>query len=1573
MAIALASIVTVQQDLATSVTVSYPSGVQAGDLMLVVVTHSSNVAPTGSIPSGWTEYTNTIGGSSSQGPSTVVYYRVAQGGESGGITFPGHSTAGRITGHISRWTGVDTTTPFDFDPVKGPREFTLETTTPAVTTTVNDVELIYSVAISSTSTSDINTAAGTTRFAWTTGTGRRSSLFREARPTAGATSTKTWTQTGTVALNWGTVVIGLRPAGSTPPPPSSPVHKGTAVVAEATSSTSISMSYPSGIAAGELLTAHITCYGANAPTVNPGGWVQLAARNAANLNSNEPASTIWYKFATGSESGSVTFQTNGVANRVTGSMHRWGGVDGTTPIDVVPSTAAHSGEQSYITVPPITPTVDGALLAYHIVLDAVSSADIVTPAGVTKHSGTTGISMRQSVYSEVLATASLPSTERSFAMSPTSVRAMHGILFALRPGSSGGGGDGTGGGGTTDPGGGTTDPGGDPGTGPVGPQPGTPPTLTQRNVGVPADPTTNGVVQVKTSGAVSCRLRVSLDAAGTSGVRYGPSSAPSSLGDARLTISGLSAHTRYYYRVMMTNSSGGEFPDSLSQVGRLRTAPVGPKSFAFVFGSCDTNGDPVPYQAMFDRGAPSDPSADVGDAFFCMIGDYYYADGTGSGIDNFRSRMGGRMRGTRHQLLHSTMGSVYVPSDHDGMNNNTVGGNDPTAWNNWATVVGELWPQPALYYTFVWGRVRFIAINTRVYKTATSATDNSSKTALGTTQKTWFKQQITNATEPVICIIQDGPWIGSADSGDDSWFGYITERTELANHMQASGKNIFMLAGDMHALAADDGRNSPGGIAVFHAAPLYTTSSTKGGPYSAGVYPSSGVSGTSQYGRVVITDTGGTSITVKFEGYDSGNTQRLTLTKTYSAPLAGFVTVAAPKAVTSGDFPAPEVTVTASPVGVGATRATASARAFPPTLVTSLTGSVVAPRGIVNTTAVPAHVTVGQSIAVEGPARATASARPPELVEGIVNGQVIVPSTAVTVGAVAPVVRGFFQGGADVPFAGATVTALTPTVLGQVSASVSVPVAVVGAQTGTGHFVEALIAGTLNVPVATATIRANGILLGAGLLITVTYATATTRVLADDIQVSAGWNAMAVAATATAGAVAPSVSVGSTVTPPAATVSAAAKNPAIGAGITFLLDPTGPVSVQAHPAVIQGTVIIAAPRASVGVAAFGGDYTFGANVEPTRALAVARAFEPFVQATNAVEIAVPLSIVLGAARAVGIATNMPIAPVARINVTPGGPIVTTSSLLTVPVARVFVDGGNATGAVSAEIEVGVGHVAARAFSDISYSGDAVVEFPVAKVVIKAGLPILPGNESWLVRWPSGINRDAYSPELIALAEQAAMDTMRMLTLYRVGGLPITVMPCSNTCVRPYSGGQFGNSYVPFYPILLESGAYANCFCTSGCGCENVSTVLLTEPVGRIAVVKINGEVVDPTLYHVDDGNKLVRHDGIGWPSCAGENFTVTYLNAYEVDEYGSFVAGILAMEFLKLFTTPKECRLPRTVTDVTRGGMTFTVSTQMFPDGMTGINEVDSYLVRWNPNGLRSMPMVISPDVPSQHQTTWRA
>ena len=239
---------------------------------------------------------------------------------------------------------------------------------------------------------------------------------------------------------------------------------------------------------------------------------------------------------------------------------------------------------------------------------------------------------------------------------------------------------------------------------------------------------------------------------------------------------------------------------------------------------------------------------------------------------------------------------------------------------------------------------------------------------------------------------------------------------------------------------------------------------------------------------------------------------------------------------------------------------------------------------------------------------------------------------------------------------------------------------------------------------------------------------------------------------------------------------------------------------------------------------------------------------------------------------------------------------------------------------------------------------------------------------WPILWPGDDPPEGSDPYMVERAEMFAGQTLRMLTLNRVGGMPITVMPCARTCASPrFSTTMF------FHPVLLESGAYANCFCGRGCRCSSAPSVLLTGPVGRIDEVQVKGEILPNTAYHVEDGNKLVRLDGKGWPACAGPDFTVTYLNGHEVDDLGQYIGGLLALEYLNAMTSSKKCRLPANVTTVTRQGISMELSTGMFPDGTTGIKEVDAYLMQWNPYGMRTRPQVYSPDIPRPHAVTWKA
>jgi hypothetical protein len=99
--------------------------------------------------------------------------------------------------------------------------------------------------------------------------------------------------------------------------------------------------------------------------------------------------------------------------------------------------------------------------------------------------------------------------------------------------------------------------------------------------------------------------------------------------------------------------------------------------------------------------------------------------------------------------------------------------------------------------------------------------------------------------------------------------------------MAASGKKVAIVSGDMHALAADDGTHSPGGIPVFQAAALNQSSSHKGGPYTHGPFPAALAVPVQQYGVMDVVDSGAT-IELQFTGHQVGVGPVLSYTHTFT-------------------------------------------------------------------------------------------------------------------------------------------------------------------------------------------------------------------------------------------------------------------------------------------------------------------------------------------------------------------------------------------------------------------------------------------------------------------------------------------------------------------------------------------------------------------------------------------------------------------------------------------------------------------------------------------------------------------
>ena len=222
--------------------------------------------------------------------------------------------------------------------------------------------------------------------------------------------------------------------------------------------------------------------------------------------------------------------------------------------------------------------------------------------------------------------------------------------------------------------------------------------------------------------------------------------------------------------------------------------------------------------------------------------------------------------------------------------------------------------------------------------------------------------------------------------------------------------------------------------------------------------------------------------------------------------------------------------------------------------------------------------------------------------------------------------------------------------------------------------------------------------------------------------------------------------------------------------------------------------------------------------------------------------------------------------------------------------------------------------------------------------------------TWPINWPKAVNTDELDPNIKRLCELYAESCMKALTLHRVGGNPVSIMPESRdripghyvwfeTMDDLYPLGRFYPG--TFYPSEqeLKSPRTVN----------KVEAVRLPGPVGEVTRVLINQEVVDPASYRVEDGQYLVRLNGQRWPSISGDNFVVTYYNSYPVDEMGAHAAGVMAAEWLKLITGDKKCRLPSSATSITRQGISIEKATGMFPGNVTGIPEIDAYLMLFNP------------------------
>ncbi len=260
--------------------------------------------------------------------------------------------------------------------------------------------------------------------------------------------------------------------------------------------------------------------------------------------------------------------------------------------------------------------------------------------------------------------------------------------------------------------------------------------------------------------------------------------------------------------------------------------------------------------------------------------------------------------------------------------------------------------------------------------------------------------------------------------------------------------------------------------------------------------------------------------------------------------------------------------------------------------------------------------------------------------------------------------------------------------------------------------------------------------------------------------------------------------------------------------------------------------------------------------------------------------------------------------------------------------------------------------------------------------------------------PSGILPDPcllegqpVNPTIIANAKLAASQLLWAMTGRQFSVCRTTIRPCrkgycNDACCIP--GIDYALGY-PWMPVMQLNGLWTNlsCYCQNECSCTKLSEINLPNPVCTIEQVKIDGVIVDPATYRVDNFRKLVRLGSDIWPRCNNLTLEDTEIGTWSVTlTYGIpppelvlMGAAEMAGEIIKQ-AVGKPCKLPQRMSSVTRQGITvsFLDDMQFLDKGLTGMYWVDLAARTYNPCRLQRKPLIASPDSINQwRRETWIA
>jgi len=287
---------------------------------------------------------------------------------------------------------------------------------------------------------------------------------------------------------------------------------------------------------------------------------------------------------------------------------------------------------------------------------------------------------------------------------------------------------------------------------------------------------------------------------------YGPLEIMEDAGNTgALLIEQLEPDTLYTYFL--------SFPaGTVSSTYRFRTAPAldADKAFSFVI-SADIDVSEEFDSPIFESMASTEAE------FFVCLGDWPYADNPPGAetIEEFRARHKEVRVAEKIQRVLQRMPVYAIYDDHEMRNNwdaffrereATRIQNALTVWDEWFPLRAQ-GVNKVRYRSWRWGQhAEFFMLDTRLYRSANDAVDDTTKTMLGATQKQWLFDGLRDSTATFKFILNSVPLdfaIPLAPFPDDYWGAFTTEREELLAYIRASNVDgVLWLTADQHWFAA---------------------------------------------------------------------------------------------------------------------------------------------------------------------------------------------------------------------------------------------------------------------------------------------------------------------------------------------------------------------------------------------------------------------------------------------------------------------------------------------------------------------------------------------------------------------------------------------------------------------------------------------------------------------------------------------------------------------------------------------------------------------------------------------------